>query len=73
MALKRVKEFGDPAGFYVNKKKSKIMCKNLSTTIIAKLAKISECNIVQKAKYLGIELTMKNIDLIYNDYGKLWV
>lgn len=34
--------------------------------------KITKCEIVNKTKYLGIEVSAKNIDLFKNNFKKLW-
>lgn len=36
------------------------------------IANLTKCEIVQKIKYLGIELMNKNIDLYQNNYLKVW-
>lgn len=48
------------------------MCKNMVKERINYLEQISECEVVQKMKYFGIGLTMKNLDLYINTYEKLW-
>lgn len=51
-----IEKFGRIAGFYVNKTKSKLMLKNIRKEEIANL---TECEVVQKVKHLGIEITSK--------------
>lgn len=36
------------------------------------LEKVIGCEITNKVKYLGITLTMKNLDLFKNNYEKIW-
>lgn len=70
--IKEISEFGDLAGFYLNKSKSKILCKNVGKTKEEKISEITGCEVAKKVKYLGIEITSKNIDLFKNNYEKLW-
>lgn len=37
-----------------------------------KIQERSGCKVVNKVKYLGVEITNKNIDLLNNNNGKLW-
>lgn len=67
----KIKKFGDLAGFYLNKTKSKIMCKNVDKNQQKIIEELTNCEVVQKTKYLGVELTMRNIDLYKNNYEKL--
>lgn len=69
----KINEFGILAGFYLNKAKSKILCKNMTLKRMEELAAVTECEIVKKFKYLGIEVTQKNLDLFSNNYEKLWL
>lgn len=73
LLLNKIKHFGDLAWLYINKSKSKIMCKNLHTIKSDELVDISECEVIKRTKYLGIEMTMRNIDLFKNNYEKLWI
>lgn len=70
--LEKIQRFGKVAGFYINRQKSKIMCKNMTNAQKLKLSEISQCEVVQKVRYLGIEMMMKNIDLYKNNYEKIW-
>lgn len=36
------------------------------------LEETSECEIITKIRYLGIEITTKNLDLFKYSYTKLW-
>lgn len=67
-----MEEFGQVAGFYINKDKSKILLKNIQKKEQADIQKLSGCIVAQKVKYLGIDLTNKNIDLLKNNYLKVW-
>lgn len=70
--FEKIKECGDLAGFYINKTKTKIMCSNMLNTRREERSVLTGCEIVNKVKYLGINLTMRNIDLVKNNYVKLW-
>lgn len=39
---------------------------------IEELSSTTECEIVTKFKYLGVEVTNTNLDLFSNNYEKLW-
>lgn len=67
-----IKEFGDLSGFYINKNKTKIMCKNMQTSKQEELAKITGCEVTNKEKYLRVTLSKKNLDLCRNNYEKIW-
>lgn len=49
------------------------MSKNLTKEKSKCLEEISECEVVHKTRYLGIKVTMKNIDFFKNNYEKLWL
>lgn len=52
--LSKIKECGDLAGLYINRKKSKILCKNVLKKVQIELENTTSCEIVSKVKYLGI-------------------
>lgn len=62
-----IKSFGDLAGFFINKKKTK-MGKNMKKLKQEELSRKVGCEITTKVKYLGINMTMKNLDLYKNNY-----
>lgn len=64
----KIEEFGQLAGLFINKKKSKIPLKVASRK--EEIEGKCGCEVVHKVKYLGIELTNKNIDLVKNNYEK---
>lgn len=66
--FERIKKFGDMAGFYINKTKTKIMCKNMQIRKQKELEYLTGCEVTNKVKYLEINLTMKNLDLFKNIY-----
>lgn len=70
--FEEIREFGNLAGFYINKNKTKIMCKNMQLTKQRELEELTGCEIMKKVKYLGIHLTMKNLDLFKNNYERIW-
>lgn len=70
--LGKIEEFGQHAGFYINKNKSKILLKNLQKGAKDVIEKMTGCDVVHKVKYLGIDLTNKNLDLFKNNYEKIW-
>lgn len=58
-----IERFGLLAGFYINKTKSKLLMKNIRKKEQDEVANMIQCEVVQKIKYLGIDLINKNIDL----------
>lgn len=54
------------------KKKSKIICKNVTPERERLIRNIMNCETVSKTKYLGIQVTPKNIDLFQNNFEILW-
>lgn len=55
-----IKEFGELAGFQINYKKTKIMCKNIDKAEELEIHLKTGCEVVDKFKYLGIIFTQKN-------------
>lgn len=47
------------------------MCKNMTNTRQKESSSLTGCEIVDKVRYLGVNLTMKNIDFFKNNYVKL--
>lgn len=68
----KINEFGNLAGFYINKKKSKLLCKNMTKKQKGNLMEITQCEVTNKVKYLGINITANNIDLYKNNYEPMW-
>lgn len=58
-----MEEFGQLAGLYMNKNKSKILLKNIKKEEQEIIGKMLRCEVAQKIKHLGVELINKNIDL----------
>lgn len=54
------------------KKKSKFLLKNIQKKEVIQIQEKTECEAVNKVKYLGIYLTEKNTDLLRNNYEKIW-
>lgn len=70
--LDKIEEYGQIAGFKINKSKSKLLLKNIKKNESIQIQEISKCEVTQKAKYLGVYLTGKNVDLFKNNYEKVW-
>lgn len=70
--IKKLEGFGQLAGLYINRDKSKLLLKNIRKEEQVEIQKQSRCVVAQKVRYLGIEITNKNIDLLKNNYIKLW-
>uniref|UniRef100_A0A670K4W9 Reverse transcriptase domain-containing protein n=1 Tax=Podarcis muralis TaxID=64176 RepID=A0A670K4W9_PODMU len=71
-ALELISEFGRVAGFKLNKQKTKVLVKNLTPSEIDGFQKETELNVVKKVKYLGVNLTGKNLNLFKDNYEKCW-
>uniref|UniRef100_A0A670IRT8 Reverse transcriptase domain-containing protein n=1 Tax=Podarcis muralis TaxID=64176 RepID=A0A670IRT8_PODMU len=70
--LEEIEQFGGVAGFRLNKKKTKMIAKNMDQSVIEIMQQQTEIEVVKKVKYLGIWLTSKNIDLFKNNYEPVW-
>uniref|UniRef100_A0A670JMH3 Reverse transcriptase domain-containing protein n=1 Tax=Podarcis muralis TaxID=64176 RepID=A0A670JMH3_PODMU len=70
--LEEIEKFGEVAGFIINRKKTKIIAKNMEKTEMEILQQKTGIEIAKKVKYLGIWLTPKNIDLFQNNYVSVW-
>lgn len=70
--MNKASEFGELAGLKINKTKSKLMFKNMRSEEQKEISQLVDCEVVNKYKYLGIELTNKNIDLFKNNYERVW-
>uniref|UniRef100_A0A670K2J7 Reverse transcriptase domain-containing protein n=1 Tax=Podarcis muralis TaxID=64176 RepID=A0A670K2J7_PODMU len=70
--LEEIEQFGQVAGFILNKKKTKIIAKNMEQGLIETMQQQIGIEVVKKVKYLGIWLTPKNIDLFQNNYTPMW-
>uniref|UniRef100_A0A803TR72 Reverse transcriptase domain-containing protein n=1 Tax=Anolis carolinensis TaxID=28377 RepID=A0A803TR72_ANOCA len=68
----KIEEFGKLAGFHLNKKKTKMLTKNITKKNQETLQKITGIEVVPKIKYLGIWLTKKNAQLLENNYYQKW-
>lgn len=69
--FEEIKEFGNLAGFFINYRKMKIICKNMSRKEEEDLQKQSGCEVAKMVKYLGIYVTGKNVDIFKNNYERL--
>uniref|UniRef100_A0A670ICH5 Reverse transcriptase domain-containing protein n=1 Tax=Podarcis muralis TaxID=64176 RepID=A0A670ICH5_PODMU len=70
--LELIQKFGRVAGFKLNKQKTKVLGKNLTATETEGFQKETELNIVKKVKYLGVNLSSKNLNLFKDNYEKCW-
>lgn len=70
--IDKINKFGQLAGLYINKKKSKILTKKVRKETHTEIEKLTGCEVVNKVKYLGIDISNKNIDLYNNNYEKTW-
>uniref|UniRef100_A0A670IRS6 Reverse transcriptase domain-containing protein n=1 Tax=Podarcis muralis TaxID=64176 RepID=A0A670IRS6_PODMU len=70
--LELIYEFGRVAGFKLNKQKTKVLAKNLTPSEIDGFQKETELNVVKKVKYLGVNLSGKNLNLFKDNYEKCW-
>uniref|UniRef100_A0A803TP25 Reverse transcriptase domain-containing protein n=1 Tax=Anolis carolinensis TaxID=28377 RepID=A0A803TP25_ANOCA len=67
-----IEKYGEVAGFKINRKKTKILSKNMPCTSKEILQKETGIEIVKKVKYLGIEITASNAQLYSNNYERKW-
>uniref|UniRef100_A0A803T0D8 Reverse transcriptase domain-containing protein n=1 Tax=Anolis carolinensis TaxID=28377 RepID=A0A803T0D8_ANOCA len=72
MWITRIEEYGEIAGFRLNRKKTKILTKNMTKTNQEILQNTTGISITKKIKYLGIWLTAKNAQLLENNYKLKW-
>uniref|UniRef100_A0A670JJJ0 Reverse transcriptase domain-containing protein n=1 Tax=Podarcis muralis TaxID=64176 RepID=A0A670JJJ0_PODMU len=70
--LNEMEQFGKLAGFRLNKRKTKMIVKNMDRDKMELLQQRTEIEIVKKIKYLGIWLSDKNIDLYQYNYVPVW-
>lgn len=65
-------DFEKVSGLKVNKDKTAMVTKNLDRKDEKLLSEISGFMVKKKAKYLGIWITSKNVDLYHNNYEIIW-
>uniref|UniRef100_A0A670KCA9 Reverse transcriptase domain-containing protein n=1 Tax=Podarcis muralis TaxID=64176 RepID=A0A670KCA9_PODMU len=70
--IELLEEFGRLSGFRLNRKKTKILTKNMTEQDKIQLEEKSGIKIANKVKYLGIWLSPKNINLVEDNYSKAW-
>uniref|UniRef100_A0A670I1C2 Reverse transcriptase domain-containing protein n=1 Tax=Podarcis muralis TaxID=64176 RepID=A0A670I1C2_PODMU len=70
--LELIQEFGRVAGFKLNKQKTKVLAKNLTSSETDGFQKETELSVVKKVKYLGVYLSAKNLNLFKDNYEKCW-
>uniref|UniRef100_A0A670HXI4 Reverse transcriptase domain-containing protein n=1 Tax=Podarcis muralis TaxID=64176 RepID=A0A670HXI4_PODMU len=71
--LELIQEFGRVAGFKLNKQKTKVLAKNLTSTETDGFQRETGLSVVKKVKYLGVHLSSKNLNLFKDNYEKCWV
>uniref|UniRef100_A0A670II53 Reverse transcriptase domain-containing protein n=1 Tax=Podarcis muralis TaxID=64176 RepID=A0A670II53_PODMU len=67
-----LEDFGRLSGFRLNRKKTKILTKNMTDQEKSQLEEKIGIEVVNKVKYLGIWLSPKNINLVEDNYSKVW-
>uniref|UniRef100_A0A670IGH0 Reverse transcriptase domain-containing protein n=2 Tax=Podarcis muralis TaxID=64176 RepID=A0A670IGH0_PODMU len=70
--LEIIQQFGQVAGFKLNKQKTKVLGKNLTEMEKEKFQEETGLTVVKKVKYLGVYLTSKNMNLYKDNYEKCW-
>lgn len=61
--IQAIQDFGEITGFYLNQSKSKLLLKNIPKNRVEQIKNLTDCEIVNKIKYLGVTMTGGNIDL----------
>uniref|UniRef100_A0A670KI73 Reverse transcriptase domain-containing protein n=1 Tax=Podarcis muralis TaxID=64176 RepID=A0A670KI73_PODMU len=70
--LELIQDFGQVAGFKLNKLKTKVLEKNLTVIERERFQNVTGLTVVKKVKYLGINMTAKNGNLFKDNYEKCW-
>uniref|UniRef100_A0A670JTK1 Reverse transcriptase domain-containing protein n=1 Tax=Podarcis muralis TaxID=64176 RepID=A0A670JTK1_PODMU len=70
--LELIEKFGQVAGFKLNMQKTKVLEKNLTMAEKEKFQNETGLTITKKVKYLGVNLTSKNLNLFKDNYEKCW-
>lgn len=70
--IELLEDFGRLSGFRLNRKKTKSLVKNMTEQDKTNLEEKTGIQIVNKVKYLGIWLSPKNINLVEDNYNKVW-
>uniref|UniRef100_A0A803T3V9 Reverse transcriptase domain-containing protein n=1 Tax=Anolis carolinensis TaxID=28377 RepID=A0A803T3V9_ANOCA len=70
--IQKIENFGQLAGFYINKEKTKLLAKNISKKNQGIIQEKTALKFVTKLKYLGIWLASKNAKLLENNYWTKW-
>uniref|UniRef100_A0A803SUG8 Reverse transcriptase domain-containing protein n=1 Tax=Anolis carolinensis TaxID=28377 RepID=A0A803SUG8_ANOCA len=70
--LAKIKEYGEVSGLKINTEKTMILPKNLTKIRQEELKKISGIQTRGKIKYLGINITARNSQLLENNYDQKW-
>uniref|UniRef100_A0A2D4PAM0 Reverse transcriptase domain-containing protein n=1 Tax=Micrurus surinamensis TaxID=129470 RepID=A0A2D4PAM0_MICSU len=69
--IKKIEEYGEMAGFKINREKIKILVKNITEKQKKELTKILDIQITKKVKYLGIQLTARCVTIKEDNYYNL--
>lgn len=70
--LEELDQFGKVSGFKLNKRKTKMIVKNMYKDKVEELQRETELEVTKRVKYLGVWVTPKNIDLFKNNYEIVW-
>uniref|UniRef100_A0A670HXE1 Reverse transcriptase domain-containing protein n=1 Tax=Podarcis muralis TaxID=64176 RepID=A0A670HXE1_PODMU len=70
--LELIEKFGQVAGFKLNMQKTKVLEKNLTMAEKEKFQSETGLTITKKVKYLGVNLTSRNVNLFKDNYEKCW-
>uniref|UniRef100_A0A670HXI2 Reverse transcriptase domain-containing protein n=1 Tax=Podarcis muralis TaxID=64176 RepID=A0A670HXI2_PODMU len=70
--IELMEEFGRLSGFKLNKDKTKMLTRNVDEKSKNKIESETGIKIVKKVKYLGIWLSSKNINLVEDNYIRIW-
>uniref|UniRef100_A0A670JFQ6 Reverse transcriptase domain-containing protein n=1 Tax=Podarcis muralis TaxID=64176 RepID=A0A670JFQ6_PODMU len=70
--LELIQDFGQVAGFKLNKLKTKVLGENLTSVEKERFQNETGLTVVKKVKYLGVNMTSKNLNLFKDNYEKCW-
>uniref|UniRef100_A0A803T714 Reverse transcriptase domain-containing protein n=1 Tax=Anolis carolinensis TaxID=28377 RepID=A0A803T714_ANOCA len=67
-----IQNYGEVAGFKINRGKTQILTKNMTHKRKEKLQRNTGIEVVKKIRYLGLEITASNAHLFKNNYERKW-
>lgn len=70
--LEDIREFGNLAGFKLNKQKTAMLVKNMDCPLTKHLERTSDIKSEKKVKYLEIWLTANNNNIFNDNCVKVW-